>query len=50
MPESFKERLAECERLLQKLHGAANRQERVRLLIEMRQLIKNIEDAQKKPS
>jgi hypothetical protein len=36
----------ECERLPQNLQDAANRQERIRLLIEIRRLIKNIEESQ----
>jgi hypothetical protein len=47
MKESFKERLVECERLLQNLQGAEDRQERIRLLIEMRRLIKTIEEDQR---
>jgi len=46
--KSFEQRLAECERVLRKLEGTANQQERIRLLREMRQLIQSIEESQKK--
>ena len=48
--KSFEQRLAECERVLSKLEGTANQQERIRLLREMWQLIQNLEEAQKKQS
>jgi len=48
--KSFEQRLAECERVLRKLEGTGNHQERIRLLREMRQLIQNIEETQKKQS
>jgi|HubBroStandDraft_4_1064222.scaffolds.fasta_scaffold671303_1 hypothetical protein len=41
--QNVEQRLAECERVLRKLEGADDRQERVRLLREMRLLIKSIE-------
>jgi hypothetical protein len=47
--KSFEQRLAECERVLRKLEGTANQQERIRLLREMRQLIQHIEETQKTP-
>jgi len=41
--QNVEQRLAECERVLRKLEGADDRQERIRLLREMRLLIKSIE-------
>jgi hypothetical protein len=46
--KNFEQRLAECERVLRKLEGTSNQQERIRLLREMRQLIQNVEETQKK--
>jgi hypothetical protein len=48
--KSFEQRLAECDRVLRKLEGTGNHQERIRLLREMRQLIQNIEQSQNKRS
>jgi hypothetical protein len=48
--KNFEQRLTEFERVLQKLKGAENQQERIRLLREMRQLIQGSEDSQKKQS
>jgi hypothetical protein len=48
--KSFEQRLTECERVLRKLEGNGNHQERIRLLREMRQLIQSIEESQKRQS
>jgi hypothetical protein len=48
--KSFEQRFAECERVLRKFEGTANQQARMRLLREMRQLLQNIEESQKKQS
>jgi len=48
--KNFEQRLAECERVLRKLEGTSNQQERITAAQRMRQLIQNIEETQKKQS